>query len=95
MTYFFNGGREVAWPGEERRLVPSARVATYDLQPEMSAAGVTDELVAAIESGRYDLSSPHANSGHGRPHGGVGRDDRGARRPRRRRGCVADAIERC
>lgn len=55
VTYFFNGGREAAWPGEERRLVPSPKVATYDLQPEMSARGVTDELVAAIESGRYDF----------------------------------------
>ena len=55
VTYFFNGGREAPWPGEERRLVPSPRVATYDLQPEMSAPGVTDELVAAIESGRYDF----------------------------------------
>jgi 2,3-bisphosphoglycerate-independent phosphoglycerate mutase len=55
VTYFFNGGREAPWPGEERRLVPSPRVATYDLQPEMSAPGVTDELVAAIGSGRYDF----------------------------------------
>ena len=55
VTYFFNGGREAPWPGEERRLVPSPRVATYDLQPAMSAAGVTDELVGAIESGRYDF----------------------------------------
>ncbi len=55
VTYFFNGGVEAPWPGEERRLVPSPKVATYDLQPEMSAAGVTDELVAAIESGRYDF----------------------------------------
>ena len=55
VTYFFNGGVETPWPGEERRLVPSPRVATYDLQPEMSAAGVTDELVAAIRSGRYDF----------------------------------------
>ena len=55
VTYFFNGGVEAPWPGEERRLVPSPRVATYDLQPEMSAAGVTDELVAAIASGRYDF----------------------------------------
>ncbi len=55
VTYFFNGGVEAAWPGEERRLVPSPKVATYDLQPEMSAAGVTDELVAAIESGAYDF----------------------------------------
>jgi 2,3-bisphosphoglycerate-independent phosphoglycerate mutase len=55
VTYFFNGGIEEAWPGEERRLVPSPRVATYDLQPEMSAAGVTDELVTAIRSGSYDF----------------------------------------
>jgi 2,3-bisphosphoglycerate-independent phosphoglycerate mutase len=55
VTYFFNGGVEKAWPGEERKLVPSPKVATYDLQPEMSAAGVTDELVAAIESGRFDF----------------------------------------
>ncbi len=55
VTYFFNGGVEDAWPGEERKLVPSPKVATYDLQPEMSAAGVTDEIVAAVESGIYDL----------------------------------------
>lgn len=55
VTYFFNGGVETAWPGEDRRLVPSPKVATYDLQPEMSAAGVTEELVAAIGSGRYDF----------------------------------------
>ena len=55
VTYFFNGGREAAWPGEERRLVPSPKVATYDLQPEMSAPAVTDALVAAIESGTFDF----------------------------------------
>jgi len=55
VTYFFNGGVEAAWPGEERKLVPSPKVATYDLQPGMSAEGVTDELVAAIGSGRYDF----------------------------------------
>ncbi len=55
VTYFFNGGVEVSWPGEERVLVPSPKVATYDLQPEMSAAGVTDVLVDAIGSGSYDL----------------------------------------
>ena len=55
VTYFFNGGVEAAWPGEERRLVPSQRVATYDLAPEMSAIGVTDALVAAIGSGEYDF----------------------------------------
>ena len=55
VTYFFNGGVETPWPGEERLLVPSPKVATYDLQPEMSAPGVTDALVAAIASGDYDL----------------------------------------
>ena len=54
VTFFFNGGREEAFDGEERILVPSPKVATYDLQPEMSAAEVTDHLVDAIESGRYD-----------------------------------------
>lgn len=55
VTYFFNGGVETAWPGEDRRLIPSPKVATYDLQPEMSAAGVTDALVEAIGSGAYDF----------------------------------------
>jgi 2,3-bisphosphoglycerate-independent phosphoglycerate mutase len=55
VTYFFNGGVETAWPGEVRRLVPSPKVATYDLQPAMSAEGVTAELVAAIGSGTYDF----------------------------------------
>jgi len=55
VTYFFNGGVEEAWPGEDRVLVPSPKVATYDLQPEMSAEGVTDALVAAIAAGRHDL----------------------------------------
>jgi 2,3-bisphosphoglycerate-independent phosphoglycerate mutase len=55
VTYFFNGGVETPWPGEDRRLIPSLRVATYDLQPEMSAAGVTDALVEAITSGAYDF----------------------------------------
>ena len=55
VTYFFNGGVEPPWPGEDRRLIPSPRVATYDLQPEMSAPGVTDALVEAIGSGTYDF----------------------------------------
>ena len=55
VTYFFNGGREAPWPGEDRLLVPSPKVATYDLQPEMSAPAVTDALVGAIGSGTYDL----------------------------------------
>jgi 2,3-bisphosphoglycerate-independent phosphoglycerate mutase len=55
VTYFFNGGIETPWPGEDRDLIPSPKVATYDLQPEMSAPGVTDALVHAIESGAYDF----------------------------------------
>ncbi len=55
VTFFFSGGREEKYQGEERILVPSPDVATYDLQPEMSAPEVTDRLVAAIESGSYDV----------------------------------------
>jgi 2,3-bisphosphoglycerate-independent phosphoglycerate mutase len=55
VTYFLNGGREAAFEGEERVLVPSPKVATYDLAPAMSAEGVTDALVGAIASGRFDL----------------------------------------
>ena len=55
VTYFFNGGLEAAHPGEDRRLIPSQKVATYDLAPEMSAVGVTDALVEAIGSGAYDV----------------------------------------
>jgi 2,3-bisphosphoglycerate-independent phosphoglycerate mutase len=55
VTFFFNGGEERLFPGEERILVPSPKVATYDLQPEMSADEVTDKLVAAIENDSFDL----------------------------------------
>ena len=55
VTFFFSGGREEEYVGESRILVPSPDVATYDLQPEMSAPEVTDKLVAAIESGKYDV----------------------------------------
>jgi len=55
VTYFLNGGREEPYPGEDRILVHSPKVATYDLQPEMSAPEVTDKTVAAIGSGKYDL----------------------------------------
>ena len=54
VTFFFNGGEEKMFAGEERILVPSPKVATYDLQPEMSAIEVTDKLVAAIESDKFD-----------------------------------------
>ena len=53
VTYFFNGGSEAVYPGEDRILVPSPKVATYDQQPQMSAIEVTDRLVEAIESERY------------------------------------------
>ncbi len=55
VTFFFNGGVEAPFEGEDRILVPSPKVATYDLQPEMSAREVTDKLVAAIESGKFDF----------------------------------------
>jgi 2,3-bisphosphoglycerate-independent phosphoglycerate mutase len=54
VTYFFNGGVEKPYPGEDRVLVPSPKVPTYDLKPEMSAAGVTDAVVKAIEKGDFD-----------------------------------------
>jgi 2,3-bisphosphoglycerate-independent phosphoglycerate mutase len=54
VTYFFNGGIEKPFDGEERILVPSPKVATYDLKPEMSAAGITDTVVKAIEKGEFD-----------------------------------------
>ncbi len=55
VTYFFNGGEETPFPGEDRTLIPSPKVPTYDLQPEMSAAGVTDAVVRGIERGDYDF----------------------------------------
>ncbi len=55
VTFFLNGGEETLFQGEERILVPSPKVATYDLQPEMSAPEVTDKLVAAIEGGAFDF----------------------------------------
>ncbi|MGC1888304.1 MAG: 2,3-bisphosphoglycerate-independent phosphoglycerate mutase [Stellaceae bacterium] len=55
VTFFFNGGRELVFPGEERILVPSPKVATYDRQPEMSAPEVTDKVVEAVRSGRFDV----------------------------------------
>ena len=55
VTFFFSGGREEPFPGEDRELIKSPAVATYDLQPEMSAPELTDKLVAAIHSGKYDL----------------------------------------
>jgi 2,3-bisphosphoglycerate-independent phosphoglycerate mutase len=55
VTYFFNCGREEPYPGEERILVPSQKVATYDLKPEMSAPGIADELVASLGAGKHEV----------------------------------------
>ena len=55
VTFFFNGGVEKEYPGEDRALIHSPKVATYDLQPEMSAFEVTDNVLERIESGRYDV----------------------------------------
>src|SRR2546430_17662967 len=73
VTYFFNGGLETPYPGEERLLVPSQKVAPYDLMPEMSAPGVTDVLCKAIEAGpaRPPCSQPRKR-GQVRPSPGVG-----------------------
>src|SRR6185312_4025084 len=53
VTYFFNGGIETPFPGEERKIIPSPKVATYDLKPEMSAIAVTDEVLSRLN--HYDL----------------------------------------
>ncbi len=55
VTFFFNGGEETVYEGEDRILIPSPKVATYDLQPEMSAPEMTEKLIAAIESNKYDV----------------------------------------
>jgi 2,3-bisphosphoglycerate-independent phosphoglycerate mutase len=55
VTFFFNGGEEVVFPGEDRALIPSPKVATYDLQPRMSAPEVTEELLKRLDTGNYDF----------------------------------------
>ncbi len=55
VTYFFNGGVETPFPGEERVMVQSPKVATYDLKPEMSAAGIADAVVKATNDGTFDV----------------------------------------
>jgi 2,3-bisphosphoglycerate-independent phosphoglycerate mutase len=71
VTYFFNGGVETPYPGEERQLVPSQKVATYDLMPEMSAPGVTDVLCRAIEAGHHDFILCNYANGDMVGHSGV------------------------
>jgi len=55
VTFFFNGGKETLFEGEERILIPSPKVATYDLKPEMSAVEVTDKLVEAVNADKFDV----------------------------------------
>ena len=84
VTYFINGGRETAFDGEERVLVPSPRVATYDTVPEMSAAGVTDAVIARLEAWRRRADHRQLRQRrHGRAHRRFRRD--GARRRVHRR----------
>jgi 2,3-bisphosphoglycerate-independent phosphoglycerate mutase len=71
VTYFFNGGYEPPYRGEERLLVPSQKVATYDLMPEMSAAGVTDVLCRAIAAQQHDFILCNYANGDMVGHSGV------------------------
>jgi 2,3-bisphosphoglycerate-independent phosphoglycerate mutase len=71
VTYFFNGGVEPPYRGEERVLVPSPKVATYDLQPEMSAPAVTDVLCGAIDAGHHDVILCNYANGDMVGHSGV------------------------
>ena len=83
VTYFFNGGREQEFPGEDRILVPSPKVATYDLKPEMSAIEVTDKLVEAIGTGTFDVDrGQFRQHRHGRPYRRHGGGDQGRRNRR-------------
>jgi 2,3-bisphosphoglycerate-independent phosphoglycerate mutase len=71
VTFFFSGGREEPFPGEERILIPSPKVATYDLQPEMSAPEVTDRIVDAIENQRFDVIIVNYANGDMVGHSGI------------------------
>jgi 2,3-bisphosphoglycerate-independent phosphoglycerate mutase len=71
VTFFLNGGEETVFPGEDRILIPSPKVATYDLQPEMSAPEVTAKLVEAIGSGTYDVIIANFANGDMVGHTGV------------------------
>ena len=71
VTFFFNGGREAEYPGEERILIPSPKVATYDLQPEMSAPEVTEALCQALDTQKYDYITLNFANGDMVGHTGV------------------------
>lgn len=71
VTYFFNGGIETPFKGEARKMIPSPKVATYDLKPEMSAEEVTDQVVAAVDSGSYKVIVVNLANGDMVGHTGV------------------------
>ena len=71
VTFFFNGGREAEYPNEERILIPSPKVATYDLQPEMSAPEVTEALCQALDTQKYDYITLNFANGDMVGHTGV------------------------
>lgn len=71
VTFFFSGGREALFNGEQRELIPSPDVATYDLQPEMNSTQLTDKLVAAIEGGEFDVIICNYPNGDMVGHSGV------------------------
>ncbi|QTH62633.1 2,3-bisphosphoglycerate-independent phosphoglycerate mutase [Psychrosphaera ytuae] len=71
VTFFFSGGREDLFEGEDRELIPSPQVATYDLQPEMNSEMLTDKLVEAIKSGKYDFIVVNYPNGDMVGHSGV------------------------
>jgi 2,3-bisphosphoglycerate-independent phosphoglycerate mutase len=91
VTYFFNGGVETPYPGEDRVMVPSPKVATYDLQPEMSAREVTDKLVEAIHSRNY--AAIVCNYANGDMVGHTGKLDAATRAIEALDGCIGRAVE--
>lgn len=90
VTFFFSGGREEPFPGEERILVKSPNVATYDLQPEMSAPEVTDKLVAAISGGQFDVLI--CNYANGDMVGHTGKFDAAVKAVEALDGCLARLV---
>ncbi len=94
VTYFFNGGNEKPYPGEEREMVPSPKVATYDLKPEMNAEGVTETVVKAHRDARFRRDRDELRQrGHGGAFGKIRTD--GAGGGSGRRGPREDLRRRC
>ncbi|TDR81579.1 phosphoglycerate mutase [Paludibacterium purpuratum] len=91
VTYFFNGGEEQVYPGEDRILVPSPKVATYDLQPEMSAPQVADHIVEAIASNKYDAII--CNFANGDMVGHTGNFDAAVRAVEALDSCIARCVD--